>query len=73
MDRYHAKNPPAHILLQYIAQAVGVEMTGGSASSAAPEPAQQADPFAIQSLIGQAEMLPYTAPRRGFAIEEPVP
>jgi hypothetical protein len=77
--------PPSNIALLAIAAGLGVEF---KTPEAGPEPNQDdafaallsqiprkelADPFAVQSMLGQAEILPYHAPRKGFSLEEPTP
>lgn len=71
MRAYWAEyGPPANVVTQAIAAAVGVKFDGARSPSAqSAELPAQADPFAVQALIGQAEPLPYSAPQKGLTVK----
>lgn len=63
--------PPPYISLRLIATAHGAkfDVAGSSAGSAAAMPSDCADPLALAAYLGQSDVLPYVAPRRGLIID----
>jgi hypothetical protein len=67
--------PPPNVSLALIARAHGAKFGHGNGASQGEE-VQPADPNALQALLGQADTIPYRAPRVGLPIgpaEAPAP
>lgn len=67
---FWAEIPPPNISLALIASAHGANFGGlGHKSSPAQSgPLKEPDPFALQALLGQAEPIPYRAPKKGLLL-----
>jgi hypothetical protein len=65
LEHWTEYGPPPYLALARIAASLGV---GSSDATRAPDKPsfEMADPFAVQSLIGQADVGSYVAPRRGL-------